>query len=372
MRIGIDIRCLLDVPLSGVGVYTQTLLHALLQHDQTTTYVLFVSGITNARHAELRQAFTQYPNVEFFHLTIANKIINSLWWIGLGTRLDVLLDVDSIWMPQFNFVRMSKKATVHVTCHDISFYLFPHLYSKKGRLWHWFINPKRLYYNAHCIIAVSEQTKNDLIAFGISKKRIKVIEPLVAYSTSATNTDLKAISEKYFLYIGTFDPRKNILALREAYDIYLQQGGTAHLVLCGRLGWHKSKYYQSLLRWIQATPSVKYIGYVTDAEKFSLYQGAIATYFVSLYEGFGFPVLEAMSNNCPVIISNTASLPEVAQGAALMVDPYDLGQICQAMTLLENDAVVSNTLRKAGLLVSEQWSSSSQKRLQKLHALLQS
>lgn len=375
-RIGIDIRCLLDQPMSGVGVYTKTFVERVLQADPTTTYVLFISGKHSSRHTDIAKHFHTYNNAEIYHLSWPNKLLNTLWRLRTGPKLDQLLNVRTLWMPQYNFIRISTTVKLIVTCHDISFALMPYLYSLKGRLWHWFVQPKRLYKNATHVIAVSHQTKFDLVTWSISHALISVIEPITPLprfqlSQSKTNT-VTTFPEKYFVYIGTLDPRKNIIGLLEGYLLYKQKyKGAYALVLAGRLGWHKSNYYNKLLNIIRQEKTIHYLGYVSDYDKYTLLHKAQGAFFASLYEGFGFPVIEAMYCECPVIISHVSSLPEIAQDASLVINPYDKNEIAMAFAELETNQKTRTRLITRGVQIAKQWESTSSARVQKLISVLQ-
>jgi glycosyltransferase involved in cell wall biosynthesis len=151
-------------------------------------------------------------------------------------------------------------------------------------------------------------------------------------------------SDKYILYLGTLEPRKNvetlILAYKKIYDLGFK---IYDLIIVGDRGW-KSK---SLIHLINSTPGVKYIGYVDEAKKSELYQNASLFVFPSLYEGFGLPVLEAMAHGVPVIASNRPSLPEVAGEAGYYINPCNIDELAQAMKrVLTNEELRQNMIQK--------------------------
>jgi glycosyltransferase involved in cell wall biosynthesis len=152
------------------------------------------------------------------------------------------------------------------------------------------------------------------------------------------------LPERYFLFLGTLQPRKNIARIVTAYRQWraAHPGDPAALVLAGGQGW----LYDPA--WTADTDGVILTGYIDDADKGALYAGALTLVFPSLYEGFGFPVIEAMHCGTPVITSTTSSLPELAGEAALLVDPHDTDAIAEAMSQLASDDALRLDLRARG------------------------
>jgi glycosyltransferase involved in cell wall biosynthesis len=138
---------------------------------------------------------------------------------------------------------------------------------------------------------------------------------------------------RYFLFLGTLQPRKNIARIVQAYARYREaHGGDVGLVLAGGQGWLYDE------TWTAGVDGVTLTGYVEDADRGAFYAGAEALVFPSLYEGFGFPVLEALHAGTPVIASNTSSLPELVGAAGQLVDPLDVAAIADAMATVTRDA----------------------------------
>ena len=356
MKIGIDARCLLDEPRSGVGEYTYNFLTRLFEKDTKNKYILFTSGYGLSRAEKIKNLFSKNANVDFKHLRFPNKIINLLWWLGWGPDIDRLLNVDVMWFPHFNFFKVSKSCRVVVTCHDVSFINLKDLYSLKGRLWHWFVRPLQFYKKARYVLAVSKSTKNDLLSLGIDKKKIKVIYPIVSAKTDQKHINRIELPEKYFFYIGTLDARKNIVSLLEAFTEYNQKyEQDVYLVIAGRLGWHSHSYYQKLFSLLSANKHIIYLGYVDRKDLPHLYRRALAFVYPSFYEGFGFPPLEAMQNGCPVISSFSSSLTEVVKNAAYLIDPYNKADLVHAFKKILSDRDLRLSLIQSGNQVVDFW-----------------
>ncbi|MHB1296062.1 MAG: glycosyltransferase family 4 protein [Anaerolineae bacterium] len=241
------------------------------------------------------------------------------------------------------------------TLHDLTHRLHPETQSRPNRMYLDLMMPRFLR-RADAILADSEATRRDALRlYGVAPERIQVVYPGVhqrfrpadaaAVADARTRYGLPA---RYVLFVGTLEPRKNLPALLEAYRALLQGGLRAGLVLVGRLGWRVDAFRASL-QTLAPDELVVTPGFVPDDDLPALYSGADLLAFPSLYEGFGFPVLEAMACGTPVVCANTSSLPEVAGDAALQVDPHDVGALAEAMRRLLEDPALRRELAGRGV-----------------------
>lgn len=238
-----------------------------------------------------------------------------------------------------------------VTVHDLGYHFFPAAHtpwSRRYLAWSTRHSARR----ARVILADSAATGRDLEQlYDVPADKIHVVYPGVDEQLHRV-TDPEMLSrvrqryslpERYLVFLGTLQPRKNIARLVQAYaksGVYTQGVG---LVLGGAQGW----LYDPA--WTAGVPGVQEIGYVADEDVAALYSGAVALVFPSLYEGFGFPVLEAMRCGTPVIASNTSSLPELTgTDAALQVDPLSVEAITSAIQRVVDDSVLRRQLVEAG------------------------
>src|SRR3989344_3179610 len=306
MRIGIDIRCLAEGKRTGVEEYTLALLKGLFEHDTENEYVLFFNAWRKT-HLDFSWA-TRYPNVTLKAFRFPNKLLNlSLWYLHFP-RLDQLLGgTDIFFLPNLNFAAVSRKTKLVVTAHDLSFELFPETFSFKRRLWHFFINFRRLALAADKVIAVSQSTKDDLTAqYGVPEKKVTVIQSGIGeqfHVMSRNDQELLRVKEKYhlpykfILSLATFEPRKNILALIKGYEglMHLNHPALAkyELVIAGVSGRKCEEVFEA----IAESPYGNKIflpGFIADPDKAALYKLASVFVYPSFYEGFGFPPLEAL------------------------------------------------------------------------------
>ena len=227
-----------------------------------------------------------------------------------------------------------------VTVHDLGYKHFPsaHPYRQRAYL---DVSTRWSQARAAVVLADSQATAADLGRFyGTPRDKIRVVYPGVdGGSLRASLRDIEAVRAKYdlppryFLFIGTLQPRKNIQGLVRAFTQWQQADGDCEtaLALAGGRGWLFDE------RWLQGADNIRWLGYIDEADKGGLLGGALGLVFPSLHEGFGFPVIEAMHCGAPVIASRTSSLPELVGGAGLLVDPTDTADIAAAMSRLSRD-----------------------------------
>lgn len=215
-------------------------------------------------------------------------------------------------------------------------------------MWHRIINPRRQCTQADLILTPSLSTKLDLEKeYGAESKKVQCIYPGLGLGSRISDPqnldsvrDTYCLSKKYMLYLGTLEPRKNISALIDAFVNSELIRHNYELVIAGARGWR----YKKLLQKITSTPGVRYIGYVNACDKPALYSMASLLLFPSLYEGFGFPALEAVSYGVPVITSNRSSLPEVFGDYVYLVNPYNSLEIAQGMIRILEDTSMRDML----------------------------
>ncbi|MBI5787533.1 MAG: glycosyltransferase family 4 protein [Candidatus Schekmanbacteria bacterium] len=210
----------------------------------------------------------------------------------------------------------------------------------------------RLINKSEAIICVSEHTRQDVIDYyGVKNKNIYVIyngyEPDVFYPRIKKSVAEKYNLSPYFLYVGDMRPHKNLpRSLKALADLNVQE---IKFVVVGRKERRFFPGIKSLVEELHLENRVVFLDYVPENDLPDLYSGAIALVFPSLYEGFGYPALEAMACGCPVITSDVASLPEICGEAAYYVDPEDVESIRQGMQSVLHDDFMRNNMIYNGL-----------------------
>lgn len=241
-----------------------------------------------------------------------------------------------------------------VTAHDLGYRFFPEAHTRTQRAYlEWSTN----YAVKHAtrLIAISRATANDLQRiYHADGQQIRVIHeaatelPPTNAAFSTATLDHYAISSPFALFVGTIQPRKNLVRLLEAYALLRSRGkSNFQLVLAGADGWLSDSIHATAAR-LQLGDAVRFTGSVTDAELAALMNAALFFVFPSLYEGFGLPVLEAQQTGVPVMTANNSSLPEIAGDAAILVDPLDTEAIAEAMLQLSQDEALRTRLIAAG------------------------
>ncbi len=347
MRIGIDIRPLMSPIRSGVGEFTFQLLDALFTTDKQHEYFLFYNSY---RDISKNLPVWRQPSIYTISHPWPNKVFNLATKILHRPRIDALLtkklngaSLDFFFSPNLNFTALSKNTKHILTVHDLSFELYPEFFSLKQRLWHRAIAPRTQCQTAYRILTPSLYTKKDLISkYGIAPEKIEVLYPGVTAPNLIQPADTASIAKKYalpknfILCISTIEPRKNITGLIKAFELFSPASPQYHLVIAGYPGWNNQQIYHAY----QSSPfkeKIHFIGSVEAQEKPALYGLSRLFVYPSFYEGFGLPVIEAMSCGTPVITSNRSSLPEITGNAAILTDPNRPGDIAQAINRIISD-----------------------------------
>lgn len=288
----------------------------------------------------------------------------------LWTHLRLMAEVmshppDVFFVPSHVLPLLHPRRSV-ATVHDLGYLYYPEAHARLAR---WYLGWSTRFNarTARRVIADSRATQRDLVrAYRVPEDRIVVVYPagaegLAPVTDAAMLTQVRErylTGERYFLYVGTLQPRKNLVTLLEAFERFLreyQPPESVRLVLAGKQGWLSEPIVERAMGLIRQG-RVVLPGYVPQEDLPALLSGALAFVMPSWYEGFGLPVLEAMACGTPVICSNASSLPEVAGEAALLFDPADTGALAQAMGQIYTEPELADTLRVRGLAQARRFS----------------
>lgn len=366
MKIGIDIRTLMDARYSGVSEYALNLVKEILKLDHDNEYRLFYNcygecpNIPKFEGGKAEVVKYNYPNKIFNYLLA--KIFNQ-------PKIDKKLGVDLFFMPHINFIGLAGGAKSVITIHDLSFLRYPEFFSARKNFWHSMVNVKKLLKKFDTIAAVSENTKRDIVELcGVAESKVKVIYSGVGKEyvriTNNQETITKQVKNKYdlpdkfVLYLGTIEPRKNVDGIIRAYNKLRAASPELRdykLIIAGAKGWKSEKIYEAWKK-SEYMNDIKFLDYIDSEDKVFLYNLAGVFVYPSFYEGFGLPPLEAMACGCPVVASYSASLPEVVGDAGLMVDPYDVNAMAGAIKEILTDASLKNKLVERGLKQAKKFS----------------
>lgn len=367
MRIGVDYTAAAWQP-AGIGRYTRELVRAIIACDPDSRYVLFYAAGGLPRNspflADLHDLCVQYTHVRALPIPISPRRLTQLW-----QRLRVPLPIELLTGPLDlvhapDFALPPTRAHTLLTIHDLSFLIYPEC-ADPGLVRYLRRTVPYGLRRADMILADSEATRRDLIGLmGADPQRIQVVysgvsprfRPLPPAETAAVRARLQ-LPEHFLLFVGTLEPRKNLVRLMQAFFLLINQPAVfglhpAHaerltLVLAGRRGWMDTPIFAAIER-LQLGTRVRILDYVDDSDLPSLYNLSDVFVYPSLYEGFGLPVLEALACGTPVVTTNNSSLTEVAGQAAILTSAHDVGGLAQGMARVLNDAGLRNALRTTG------------------------
>lgn len=366
MRLAVDARPLLARQISGIPEYTGRLIDALTTAHPEVEWRLFYSGWHD--RPDNWQQLGDKPNVSWCRLKCPNKLVNAAAWLFDRPRLDKYCPADVWLLPHFNFTPLTGKTPTVLTIHDLSFLRQPEFFSWRRRFWHASLHLSRLVKRADKIVAISENTKRDLIELlDVPADKITVIysaaspsfQPLAESDQCLTNCRHKyKLPRQFILSLATCEPRKNLVNIIRAYDSLRQRRlelKDCPLVIVGSRGWQQGAAKRAW-RLAKHRQDIQWLGYLPTEDLPALYNLASLIVYPSFYEGFGLPVLEAMACGRPVITAAATALPEVAGTAALIVDPADANALSRAIEQILTDRHLAAQLAQAGLRQASQFS----------------
>ncbi len=331
-----DVRCLMEGKRTGVEEYTLGVLRSMMRLAPRHSFILFA----NSRRPMQLPAFEE-PNVEVRAFRFPNVLFNLGLKIAQRPRLDALLGgVDVFFVPSFRLAPVHPSCPLVLTTHDLSFVRHPELFSADRRLWHRFMEPRRLARRAARVLCVSDATARDVERFAHAERgRSRVVHsgiPARMRPLPDGDPDIRRVRARYrlpahyVLFLGTLEPRKNLESLLSAYTAVRKAGLPHALVLAGARGWIQPTFFTRVRRHPYAR-DIHVTGFVHDEDKPALYRCASVFVYPSLYEGFGFPPLEALACGTPVVTSFNGALPEVAGRWAQLVNPDDPQELAEVL-----------------------------------------
>jgi glycosyltransferase involved in cell wall biosynthesis len=328
MRVGID-GIVLQGNDAGSLRYFEQLLASLETVQSPNEYVVFaheriLCSPTFPRHKNFITC--RVNGTSFIPGTIRQQLFRA--WDSYG-KLDLLHA--AAFIPPLRF-----HGKTIATIFDLTFIRYPQTQKWTGRFW-WRLFGKPGVEKADHLITISQSSKNDLRRFlNVPENKISVIYPYVSdffkpVPNPGSVNSKYGLPDDYILFVGTLERRKNIVSLLRSFALCKRKGSIKHkLVLAGKRGWLYKDIFQAVEE-LDLKQDVLFLGYVPNEDLPSLYSAANLSILVSLYEGFGLPVLESMACGTPVITSDGSSLPEVAGDATILVPPTDVEQIASAI-----------------------------------------
>lgn len=362
MLIGIDASRAVRQQKTGIEYYSQEIIFNMLIISPDDKFILYAPNLPNEDNL-----LSKLPNNAKWRI-----IPYFIFWsqFRLAWELNFAKEKPYVFFEPSHIIPFFARGRIVTTIHDLGFVNFPSLYSIYERI---YLNLTLRFSakRASKIIAISENTKNDLIKyFHVNPEKINVIYLGIdrdRFNTQKSESKLPDnIHYPYIYYIGRLEIKKNIINLLKSFEIALKTNPNLSLVLSGKWSYGKDK----IEKFIQTfPPSIKekivITGYVSDNEYSTILKNASALSLVTSHEGFGMPILEAMASGVPVVCSNTSSLPEIAGDSALLVDPDNPNEIARAFIQVTLNPETKLNLVKKGLQNCQRfdWSTSAKQTL---------
>lgn len=340
---------------TGVGYYSEYLLQHLAREVEASGDELIVISNQPIETSEPLPRHVKVHHRGHFPLRVA-------WMQMLAGRVlnDIRADVAHFTN---GMIPLGTSAARVVTVHDMSLKLYPECHPMRRRLINRPLSTLALNV-ADAVVTVSQSARRDLLTFhNLPEDRVSVMHEAAGPAFTVIDDKVRrgrvrmryALPERFILYVGAIEPRKNLPRLVEAFARARRQGMELELVCVGPYGWSSRDLYEHVDR-LGLRDTVHFTGYVPAEDLPVIYNVAEFFVFPSIYEGFGLPVVEAMACGTPVITSCTSSLDEIAAGAALTVDPYEVDALSAAIVKLASDEALRRELSQLGVRRAREFS----------------
>ena len=369
MKIAVNTRFLLSGKLEGIGIYTQEIFKRVVQlMPEHEFFFLFDRA---------------YSSAFIFEKNVTPIVVHPparhpfLWYWWFEKSIPKVLQENNIdvFISPDGFASLNTSVPQIITIHDLGFEHFPEHVPFLVRKFYRYFTPKYCE-KATKILAVSAYTKQDIIStYNIETKKIEVVyngfdTHLASLKGGTQPVQAERLvpfrgfrGEPYFIFVGAVHPRKNVLGLLKAFEQFKTSYSHAHqLVIVGRKAW-MNKELEDFYAQMQFKKEVIWIEKIERADLIQLMQQSFSLVYPSLFEGFGIPIIEAMSLGIPVICSNVSAMPEVAGNAALFVQPDNTIEIATAMNeLIINDVLRNDLIAKGKIRATHfDWNTSAEK-----------
>lgn len=357
MRIAVNTRFLLKNKLEGIGWFTYESLKRIVQTHPEHDFIFFFDR-------PFADEFVFGKNVTPVVLfPPARHPFLWYWWFQISVTRALRKYNPDMFLSTDGYLSLNTNVKQLLVVHDLAFEHF------NGHL-DWLTQKYYRYYTprftkkAKRIVTVSEFTKNDIVQrYKIAPEKIDVVyngsNPRFQPLTEPAKEEVRrkyTNGSKYFMYAGAIHPRKNISRLFQAFDDFKKDDSTGiKLVIAGRKAWETDETMQVYNR-MNHKDEVVFLGHLEQSELVSVTGAAEAMVYISLLEGFGIPIVEAMSCDVPVITSNISSMPEVAGDAGILVDPYSVNAITEAMKKISSDTTLRHSLIEKGRVQQKKFS----------------
>ena len=351
MKIAVNCWILRNKKIDGIGNFTiETLRPLIIAHPEIEFQILCDKNFT--------EDYFDFPNAKKFHIFPPYRHpVLYLFFMEIVVGFFLKKHKPDLFLSMEGFLCLSTKCKQLPIIYDLNFEHQPQDLPFRNRIYFRTFYPK-FARKATRIVTISEYSKNDIAdTYKIPLNKIDNVSCGVKENFYSLDDNLKQITRdrytkgaEYFFFIGSMHPRKNIVRLLEAFELFKNKSNAPlKLVLAGNIFWG-DETVQAVISKMTAKNDIVFTGRISDDELVDLLGTAFALTFVPTFEGFGLPIVEAFQSDVPVICSNTTSMPEVAGNAALLVDPFSVEDIAEKMTRLWNDKILRKELIEKGQL----------------------
>ena len=351
MKIAVNCWILRNKKIDGIGNFTiETLRPLIIAHPSIEFQILCDKNFT--------EDYFDFPNAKKYHIFPPYRHpLLYLFFMEIVVGFFLKKHKPDLFLSMEGFLCLSTKCKQLPIIYDLNFEHQPKDLPFRNRIYFRTFYPK-FARKATRIVTISEYSKNDIAdTYKIPLNKIDNVSCGVKENFYPLNDNLKQITRdsytqgaEYFFFIGSMHPRKNIVRLLQAFELFKKKSNAPlKLVLAGNIFWGDESV-QAVISIMNAKDDIVFTGRISDAELVNLLGSAFALTFVPTFEGFGLPIVEAFQSDVPVICSSTTSMPEVAGNAALMVDPFSVEDIAEKMTQLWNNQFLRKELIEKGRL----------------------
>lgn len=350
MVIAVNGIFLQDNTMEGYGQYTAAILQRLAASlPQHQFVVVFDRPYSNH--------FISSSNiVPILVKPAARHIPAFLYWYNISAVLAVRKFKPDVWIQPYGFCSLTTAIPQILVIHDLAFHAFPESVSWHHRWFYKIFTPLFLK-KAKRLITVSEFSRNSIEQiYSFTKNRIKIIPGAARSSFQPIDWELKSAikneftnGNEYFICVGAIHPRKNMMNLLKAFSLFKKWNkSNMKLVFIGRMAWQFADFEEKLKTY-KYRDDIVLTGYLEEEKLHQITGAAYASLYMSIYEGFGLPIVEAMQSGVPVITSNLSSMPEVGGDAVLYADPQNPKTIAEQMQMLYKDEKLRQLQIEKGL-----------------------
>ena len=357
MLIAVNTRFIVTGQLEGYGYFTKEVFFLLAHNHPEHQFIFFFD-----RPFDTSLIFPKNVTPVIVPPK-ARHALSFRWWFDVKIPLALKKYKADVFVSPDGFCSLFTKVTQVLVIHDLAFIHHPKFIPTIHRIFYKRYTPLFLK-KASVVATVSEFSKNDIIdqyhvdeqkIINVSSAAKQIFQPVEWDEKEAIKTEYAEGCE-YFVFVGGIHPRKNLLNLLKAFSLFKKrQRSNMKLLVAGRMAWDYDKITEKMETY-KFRQDVKLLGYVGEAALAKLVAAAYALVFPSYFEGFGVPILEAMQSHVPVITSNTSSMTEIGEEAALYADPTDAADIADQMKRIFTNENLRSQLVEKGKLVAAKYS----------------